>query len=757
MKYLYSWLKQLYPALPDISTLIDLLPQLGHNVERIEQIQFSGIVIAKINQIDPHPNADRLSVVIITDGTNEYRVVCGAPDLTIDQKVAFAPVNTKLPNGTTLKKASIRGVDSEGMLCAEDELGLGIAHQGLLSLPQSAKLGASLDSVIEDYLITVDLTPNRGDVLSHFGLVRDIAAGTEKTSLTPQFQEPEYLKGTEDLVRIEMIHPDSQALSLGVVEFDQPSSTPLYMQCRLALLGQKSINLPTDITNYLLLEYGQPLHTYDADKLESPFIFSIRRAKDKETFAGLNGKSYTLTPQALVITNHDQPISLAGVLGGEATKVDAASKRIIFESAHFYPKPIQIMARGLNCLTESAIRWERGVDYNLMLPILKHAQALLIDLSHGRAYEPTQKENESENVPPYLDIDIEALNQAIGSRVESSTITTILSGLGCQLETKEHSIAVQPPSWRNDLQIQEDYEEEIIRIIGIDTLTKTPLSPSAPLWKRSKFWRQEQLKDILVSLGGHEIVTYPFVTQEELLIGNMTEKALELVDPALEGKKFMRTNLIPTMFEAIANNPETPEFSLFEVAKTYQDTVEIDYLCITVSGNNSAYVDMWWQNLFERLRLPVSSWMGRVVAASDELRGQYKIRKSTVTYLTLPLVDVLSSKLFENPSVKISDLDAITYMPVSKFQASRRDIAINIETIFTPELVTQQIKGIDSQIAQVDLFDTYIDPKLGENRYSLAFHILYQSPDKTLTNEEVQTIHAKVETYVKEHYHATIR
>ncbi|HEY1075038.1 MAG TPA: phenylalanine--tRNA ligase beta subunit-related protein, partial [Patescibacteria group bacterium] len=339
MKYLYSWLKELYPTIPGLGELESLLIQLGHDVESITPVTYDGVIVAQIQTIEKHPNADRLSLVTITTGHTTHKVVCGAPHLTVGQKVAYAPVGTTLHCGLTLRPISIRGEASEGMLCAPDELGIGTSHEGLLTLPDTATAGEPLDEYApQDAIISLDITSNRGDVLSHFGLARDLKAGAEQKLLTPSFLSIQTEAPTE--AEIGEIHSDVTAFSLASTTDVKSSTTPLYMQSRLLLLGQKPINLATDITNYLQLEYGQPLHAYDAKKLQAPIQISVRRAHQDERIQLLNGKSTTLSPQSLVISSHEHAVALAGVMGGEETKVTKETTDVLLESAHFHAKAV---------------------------------------------------------------------------------------------------------------------------------------------------------------------------------------------------------------------------------------------------------------------------------------------------------------------------------------------------------------------------------------------------------------------------------
>lgn len=757
MKYLYSWLKELYPAIPTLTDLEPLLAQLGHDIEHIEPVTYPGVRVAEIIRVTKHPNADNLSLVQITTGKETHDVVCGAPNLEIGQKVAYAAVGSTLPCGITLRQAKIRGEVSDGMLCAADELGLGNDHQGLLPLPTDAPLGEGIERFVQsDARITLEITPNRGDVLSHYGLARDIKAATERSLLHPALNSPSYTPDGPSLT-IETLHPDATAIGFGLVTTEKESvHTPLLMAARLYLLGQRSINLVTDITNYLLLEYGQPLHAYDASKLTAPYRFGVRRAHDRETLVGINNKVYELTPQNLVITHADKAVAIAGVHGGSETKAETHSQTVIFEAGLFHPKAVRLSAQGLQLSTESAHRFARSIDPELRLRILKHAQALFCQITDGKAYEPVDSTQSIPSAKPAIRLTNDHLQRFIGSSLSSETSITLLTSLGCQTSHDGDTLIITPPSWRPDLTIVEDIDQELVRLTGIHHLSKQLLPATVPQWKRSRYWRYESVKDTLIALGAYEIMTYPFMNAAEIELFGASE-AVEIAQPPIEDKQYMRTSLIPGSLQAVATNPEIPTLVFFEMGKVFTPSSESLRLAITLASNNPTENDAWWQNFFERLRFPVSSWMGRVATINETMRSYYKIRKNSVTALELPIEDFFAGKQPDIPQVIMPELGSITYETLSRFQQSRRDIAIIVDVSYDATQIARAIKDLDPTIAAVELFDTYRSDSLGSGKHSLAYHVYYQPVDHTLTDDEINTIHTKVTEYIKEHYDGIIR
>ncbi len=757
MKYLYSWLKEYYPELPSVQETDDLLVQLGHTPEHIETLTYPGVNVAEVIAVHPHPNADKLQLADVNLGDRTVRVVCGAPNLAVGQKVPYASLGASLPCGLTIKAAKIRGEESEGMLCAPDELGLGESHDGLLILGEDAQVGDPITAYIpEDAILDLEITRNRGDVLSHFGLARDIHAAHAQSLLEPHFLTVNYSETTP--VEIGAVHPDADSVSFGAVKLETPQPTPRLITSRLNLLGHKIINLPTDITNYLLLGFGQPLHAYDAARLSSKPVFGVRRAQSAEQFSGLNSKTYDLTPENLVITENDKPVAIAGILGGEDTKVTDTTTSVIIESAHFNPKAIGVGSRALNLATEGAIRWDRGVDPALQSTVLAHAQALLAHITHGTPTTPVTQDNKSDGTPVSVTTSAEQISGAIGKAIEEATIINYLKALGFTVTQENESFTATSPSWRFDIAAKEDIVEEIVRMVGVQTLPKKALAATVPQWKRSKWWRQEYLKDMLVALGGQEIMTYPVMSHEEAEQFTPGKELPVIKTAPLEGKNLMRSTLIPGTLQTIAQNPETPYLIFFEMAKVYTTPEEPVMLCISVSGSQQDTIDAWWQNYFERLRLPVSSWMSRVTTCGANTLQHYKIRKPIVTVLELSVNELLSHVNTDRISVAIPEIDTITYSPLSKYQMSRRDIAVVVDTQHDAEVIAQALRDLDDAIVDVTLFDIYRDPhKIGENKQSIAMHIGYQADDRTLSNDEITALHERVETYLKEHYDATIR
>lgn len=749
MKYLYSWLKEFYPELPSIKECEELLIQLGHDVSTVTLIDYAGIVVGEITEVAQHPNADRLSVISINDGATSHTVVCGAPNLYVGQKVAYAPLGTLLPCGLSLKPRKIRDVESVGMACAPDELGLSHDHDGLLTLPENAIPGTPIHTYIGmDAVFDCDLTPNRGDVMSHFGMARDLAAASYRLlESIPQISWPD-----KNGLEVAKIHDDAPALSLG--QFTLPEApTPLFYVSRLTLLGVKCSNLASDLTNYAMIAYGQPLHAYDSKLLPQPNEFAIRRAHDGERFVGLNSRTYSLSPQNLLITVADQPVALAGVIGSDATKTSPATRTIIVESARFNPKAITISARGTDTLTDAALRFERMSDPAAYQTGLSYFASLVISLGGTvTSYLSTQ----SVQVPTIVPITTSyaSLGDKLGVVVDEATIYKHLTGLGCTISPLgESSISVTPPAWRNDLNYPEDLVEECARLLGLNTLPKVALPPSVPQWKRSAYWRNEYIKDLLIAQGAYEVSTYPFVSDPTW----KGEPAQRIDEPPFKDKQYMRLSLIPGLLEVIANNPETPLLIVFELAHIYPESGEVVHLAISVSGNNQTDIDHWWQNLFERFHLPVSSWMSRVQTIDEEVRTKSKIRKSVVTMLEIDPQDVSTTVKHDIVPVAIPDVDAITITPLSKYQTSHRDISVIIDkSVDLAEVAATLVSPKDYCTEAIYYIDTFA-PKVEENQHIAMIKVTYQAPDHTLTKEELKTAHSRVESILKEHYHATIR
>ncbi len=754
---MYSWLREFYPALPKLGDIERRLIWLGHDVENIERLLYLGLVVGEIRRLEPHPNADRLVLLDVFDGQTSHSIVCGDTSVSVGQKVIYAPPGTSLPCGVTIKKALVRGVSSDGMACAADELGIAPARGSLYPLPPEAAIGKPVAAYLpEDGVISLDITPNRGDVLSHFGLARDLLALVERRRLVAKFSRVDYATDPQSPLTISDLHRDAPILSLGSATYASENAvTSAFVASRLNLAGSKTINLPTDIANYLMLAYGLPIHAYDRSKLSVEPQFAIRRAKDGETVRGLNDTDYTLTPQALVVTDGDRAVAIAGIMGDDTTKTSRHTQEVVFECAYFQPKAIDIAARGLNLLTESAARFSRGVDWVLADDIVREAQAMIQSLAGATVFPPVKKVVLCPQTP-VVEAEVATIGKILGRSITQEEMTHLLTAVGVAVTTTARGVLkLQSPSWRYDLNLPIDYAEETARMIGLEEWQKKPLTATVPQWKRSKYWRQEQLKDVLVNLGALEIATYPFVNRQEVALFGLNQN-YRLVSTVFDTESWLRSSLLPGMCRALGDNPETPSLFLFEIAKVF-GPLEVPKVAIIASGPNETELDDWWKHLFERLNLPVSSWMSRAQPLRQDVLAYYKIRKPFATTLQVGLDELLTAKS-GTVSATIPDLDSVVYTPLSKYQTSRRDIALVVSRQTNPVEIAEAIGKLTSTIVGVELFDQYTDKeKLGANRQSLAYRIVYQAADHTLTAEEIQACHRQVEEFVQNNFGATLR
>lgn len=752
MIYLLSWLREFYPALSDIRALEAVLIELGHDVEAITPVDYPMVTVAEVIAIAAHPHANALKQVTVKTGNEEQTVVCGAPNLALGQKVAFAAPGARLPAGLAIKKTTIRLIESAGMLCAADELGLADDHSGLWLLDAKAKVGAAITAYLPpDATIHLDITADRGDVLSHFGLARDLYARLEGRLLEYSFKSPPSDSVAHD-VSIESIHADCPSFALAAATVPAGAQTPLFVQSRLLAIGQRPINPATDLTNYIMLAFGQPLHAYDFSRLPSG-EFSVRRAHDGERFQPISQTEIRLTPQNLLVAAGDVPVALAGVIGGEQTKTKAGTTQIVLESAVFDPKAVTISARGLHQLTESAIRFERGVSESTRAAVFAHALAVWKEWTGGRVAKPIAAITAPRSNKPIVFSPTQA-RAFIGTNLGDDWLRPALESLGCRVKPNDDQWRVTPPPWRFDLALAEDLAEEIVRLAGFNALTKTSLSASGPQWRRSLYWRREHMKDILVALGLSEVQTYPFVTKSDL---DDLSTAVSATPSPVPAKPFLRQNLTATVLGAVAANPQPSTIALFEMARVYT-AGEPERLAIVVAGNLEEPIDGWWQNTFERFHLPVASWMSRVKTISTAQKKAAKIRRAIVTALEITPDELTSGQMYDILPVLIPDLDTIAFRPLSAFPSAGRDIAIVLDGSYDSNEVVKTIRATDDQIVDVELFDRWVSPtKLGVSKQSLAFHVVYQSKRKTLTGEEVAGLHRRVEENLAAQYHATIR
>src|SRR5438874_11558009 len=578
MKFSVNWLREFVDLPPSVDGLAELLTMSGVEIEGIEKrgTDFDHVVVAQITESKPHPNADRLTVCVIDDGSGTKRqIVCGAKNYQVGDKVPLALPGAELTGGLKIGASKLRGVESEGMLCSAKELGVAEDAAGLLILSPEAKIGTPIRELFPpDTILDVEITPNRGDLLSHFGLASEIAALTNKSVVAAPKAfgaEPKQSAAGDsgsynDGVKISASR-ECPFYSARRIENVKVGPSPDWLRAKIESIGIRSINNVVDVSNFVMLELGQPTHAFDADKLSGEI--NVRLAREGEKFLALDGKTYPLTPQNLVIADDERAVGIAGVMGGEESGVTESTKNVLLESAYFLPASIRRTARDLNLPSDASYRFERGVDPEVILPASTRVTELICEVAGATSAPTVAVAGELPPDPPDVSLRYEGLDQLLGIHIEPATADGILSRFGLSKSDSASHSHWKIPSYRRDLQREVDLIEEIIRAHGIEKIPSADRSRFTPLSEADRnFDFETKLRRDLIALGLTEARTSSLIARSEVAAAN---GAIELRNPLSEDHVALRTSLITGLLGAVARNIRAgaERIALFEIGNTF--------------------------------------------------------------------------------------------------------------------------------------------------------------------------------------------
>jgi phenylalanyl-tRNA synthetase beta chain len=787
MKFSYNWIREYLPGL-DLSAaqVADLLT--NHSYETVVVSEFKvdpTIRIVRITQIEPHPNADRLRLATVTDGTQEIRVVCGAPNIEVGQVVPHAPPGAQVldKNGEyfELTEAVIRGQKSPGMLNSRRELGLGSDHDGIFVLPADTPLGSPLAQHLPaDVILESDITPNRAhDSLSHLGIAREIAALTGLAIAEPAMAALPDASAEVAGFSLDVKSVEHTPRYIGVVLRDvAPGPAPLWLQARLYALGLKPINAAVDITNYVTLEIGNPSHAFDAAKLSDKKM-GTRLAKAGETVRLLDGSEVGLLPQDVVVISGDVPVALAGIMGGVGSEVTPATNTIFLEVASFAPYAIQETSRRLGLRTEASQRFAKGMSP----AVAEHAAgrlAYLFTSITGAAVVGKLEYYPQPAAALPISFRPARVAQLTGIEVAPQKARQILESLRCQVQEEGKAWKVTPPLDRLDLEIEEDIVEEVIRVYGLDNVpTATAMLESEGQVLPQDVRVREKIRDVLMQLGFTETYNYSF--QDDRIVhalGNNHQPPIELVNPVAPEQHALRTTLIPGLVQNAQRNRtqlqrkfSATERALFEIGHTYvvgegkqvATVIEEDRVAGIIMGTKDD-VQKILDTIAEQLRFVQIPDFAQYIHSlpSNILKFQ-----EPVTAFEIPLAIFLSSANIAPTDPKtLEELQTETaaapqFAELNRYPSVFRDLSV----LVAPDVATERVQEIIERtggelVVDVDLFDVYEpdeDPQDRERKKSLAFHIEYQSSAKTLTDEEVAKIHNAIVAELTEELGVEIR
>ena len=793
----YNWLKQ-YTNIEDNATdLAEKITRGGIEVEGVEYLadNISNVVVGYVETKEKHPDAEKLNVCTVNVGEEDnLQIVCGAPNVDAGQYVIVAKVGATLP-GIKIKKAKLRGVESQGMICSLKELGLNQSvvpknyQDGIYVFESEQKLGADAVEVLglNDYILDLSITPNRADALSMRGLAYELGAlYNQKVT----FADSEVVENYPDTELKVVVESDSCKNYLGqVVKNIEVKDSPLWLQTRLMNSGIRPINNIVDITNFVLLEFGQPMHAFDKDLVGNSIV--VRNAKEGEVLETLDGEERKLQESDLVITDGTKPIALGGVMGGKNTEVSNNTKNIILESAYFNPVSIRRTSAAHGLRSDSSARFEKGIDPNMQKAALQRAVKLILELCPNATVEASvgvvNKEEEKEVV-----ISTSFINNYLGITLSTEEITSILESLSFSVEVDGEELTVKIPTRRPDISIKQDLVEEVIRIYGYDNLAST-LPKFSKTTKGGLTYSQRAIRDlrkVYVGLGFNDTINYSLVSDEESTQYTLdNHHKVRLMMPMTETHSTLRQSLIPGLLNTVQYNVarKQKDLKLLEIGRVFfgsgDDNIqpkETLYLSGALTGeenstkwlNESSVIDFYTAKgylevIFERLGLDE-----KVLYKKAKIDGMHPGRTAEV-YLGEKLIGfigeihpvVASDKDLNETYVFEINLDEVIseskvkpkYEEVTKYPEITRDIAMLVDLVDEYQNIYDVIESINSKlITKIELFDLYVGPELLAGKKSIALTITYSDKQKTLTDEEVTKVHEKVLKALDE-YGAIIR
>lgn len=804
-----SWLKEYVDIDVSPRELASLLTFSGTEVEGIRTIggDYAGIVAGEILAIEPHPNADRLTVCRVGNGTETLQVVCGATNFQVGDKAPLAQVGCVLPNGMKIKKAKVRGVESLGMLCAEDELGLSDRHEGLYLLPRDTPAGRPFAEIAgpPETVLELEVTPNRPDCLSMIGIAREVAALLGKPLRIPAVELREGARSVDSLAAISVEDPEGCPRYVArVISGVAVRPSPGWMQRRLAAAGIRPINNLVDVTNYVMLECGQPLHAFDHELLEGRGIV-VRRAREGEAMRTLDGTARELRTEMLMIADTARPVAVAGVMGGAGSEIREATRTVLLESAYFKPAGIRQTSKRLGLSTESSYRFERGVDIENVEWASRRAAALMAELAGGETARGVIDCYPAKPARPQVELRLASARQLLGIGIAPERIEGIFQSLGLPVvDRKDGRMRVEIPAFRVDVDQEADLIEEIARIHGLDKIPAPP--PAARLVPDADDRETRAMtfcRGTLAGLGLMETLNYSFVSERLLnLVGfGPAAERLVLPNPISADHTVMRDSLIPQMIETLGRNlaRQARQAALFEIGRVFRRAgeacfAEEDRLCVgllgpagregiqTASEVREEEMFQWIKGILEALcgachtpRMTAGGMTfpdvtleplvspcladGRGVAVriggercgvmglvGDRLRDEWRMT-GPVAVLELAMAPLIRHVL-----------DVPASRPAGTYPMVDRDVAMVVDDAVTHEAVLRAIRAqAPAELCDVRLFDVYRGGNLGKGRKSMAYSLTYRSMERTLRDEEVNGMHDAIKAMLRRDLGAEIR
>ncbi|MFG1172713.1 phenylalanine--tRNA ligase subunit beta [Erwiniaceae bacterium CAU 1747] len=794
MKFSELWLREWVNPAIDGEALSDQITMAGLEVDGVDAVAgtFRGVVVGEVVECGQHPNADKLRVTKINVGGDRLLdIVCGAPNCRQGLKVAVATVGAVLPGDFKIKAAKLRGEPSEGMLCSFSELGISDDHQGIIELPLDAPTGTDIREYLklDDSTIEISVTPNRADCLGIIGVARDVAVLNQLPLAEPDIAP--VAATLADTFPISVTAPEACPRYVGrvVKGINVQAATPLWMKEKLRRCGIRSIDPVVDITNYVLLELGQPMHAFDLDRIDGEIV--VRLAEEGEKLTLLDGSEATLNSDTLVIADTKQALAMAGIFGGEHSGVNGDTQNVLLESAFFSPLSITGRARRHGLHTDASHRYERGVDPAMQHKAIERATRLLLDICGGEA-GPLIDVTSEQHLPKRATITLrrEKLDRLIGHVIADADVTDILTRLGCEVTAGHDEWQAIAPSWRFDMEIEEDLVEEVARIYGYNNIPHVPVQASLEMTKhREADLSLKRVKSLLVDKGYQEAITYSFVDPKVQALLHPGEESLLLPSPISVEMSAMRLSLWSGLLGAVVynQNRQQSRVRLFESGLRFVPDTQAHLgirqevmLSGVITGNrNEEHWDLARQAVdFYDLKGDLESLL-ELTGKLDEIQFVAETHsalhpgQSAAIYLrgeAIGFIGVVHPELqrkldlngrtvvFELLWDKVADRVLPDVSGISRFPANRRDIAVVVaENVPAADIITECKKVGVNQVVGVNLFDVYRGKGVDDGFKSLAISLILQDTSRTLEEEEIAATVARCVEALKERFQASLR
>ncbi|HOI73323.1 MAG TPA: phenylalanine--tRNA ligase subunit beta [Syntrophales bacterium] len=791
MKVSLKWLKDYVDFDLPAQELADRLTMAGLEVDALEEkrADFSGVVVARIVSAKRHPDADKLSLCEASIGDRTLPIVCGAPNVREGILVPLATVGAVIPGGYTIKLTKIRGQVSEGMFCSEEELGIGSDNTGIMVLPDELIPGMPLDQALDltDTVLDVGVTPNRSDCLSIVGIAREVAAITGKSLRCPAIAVPESEEKVSDVTSVTILDPDlCPEYTARIVRNVAIRPSPLWMRQRLEAVGLRAINNVVDITNFVMLELGQPLHAFDFRFLEEGRIV-VRKSREGEIFISLDEKERVLKEGTLLICDGVKPVAIAGIMGGLNSEVKDDTSTVLLESAYFNPGSIRRSSRFLGMGTDAAFRFERGIDPQGVVRALDRAAGLMAELADGVSCLGYIDAHPQEvQIAKDIPLRVTRVNDILGISLTEKEIVPILESLEMTVMPEDGNpgiYRITPPTCRVDLTREIDLIEEVARLHGYDRIPVTlPAVTAAPFAPDPRRLVEDRVRALLNGYGYSEVITYSFVSPNStdllaLRPDDFRRRMLKIMNPLTEDQSVMRTALVPSLLKTMLDNANagTVDLKIFEIGKVFhpREGLELpeerDRIGALLTGRR--YEDRWHFTSVQSDFYDLKGCLEGVLEGLGIREGDFRVRSLEpflhpgrscdlfhgdlrLGFLGEVHPDVLSRLDLKNRAMVFElDVEALStiasrelkFRGVPRYPSSSRDVAFLVNAGITSGDMIRWAAGNEEELLEkIYVFDVYAGQGIPEGMKSLGLRFSYRAPDRTLTDQEIHEVHSRI-------------